>query len=149
MALRYLAVAGSIIALGLLSGCGASYSGVQAEAPGPVSSLAQKAPGSGQFTLYKASGFDASGQPDKIERVWTVSLDEGQPMGFKWLSNPAHDFDPSGGAELQAFAGRQALDLGAFRRRDVKYVWAGSQADISGYFQSQAHASGMRAATMQ
>jgi len=149
MRFRWLQVPALLICTLWLAGCGGSYSGVQATAPGPVDQLVQRSPGNGQFTLYKASGFNDLGQPRKIERLWTVSLSEGQNLGFKWGNDPARAYTPNAGAQLEAFAGRETRDLGAFRDRDVKYLWAGAQADLGGYFQSVANRNMLKTATMQ
>ena len=126
-----------LIGLMGLSGCGGSYSGVQAVAPSERDHLVGITPSSGDFTLYRAVGY-AEQHDSHVEPVWTVPVTGGQKIGFRWIADPNHKWDPYGGFHLIAFAGDQARDLGAYTTRDVQYVWAGSHGDVAGYFQSKA-----------
>jgi len=149
MKVRSLGILWMVVGIALLSGCGGSYSGVQAVVPGPVQDLAHTTPGSGEYTLYRASGFNEVGRPSKIERLWTISLSEGQRIGFKWVHDADREYQPYVGADLQAFAGPEMRDLGPYHSRDVQYLWAGSQADLGGYYQSVATQNLMKKVTMQ
>lgn len=149
MKVRSLGLGLLLVGVGLLSGCGGSYSGVQAVVPGPAKNLARSAPDNGEYTLYRASGFDEIGRPSKIERLWTISLNEGQRLGFQWVNDPAREYMPFGGAELHAFAGQEIRDLGPYRSRDVQYLWAGAQANLGGYYQSMSTEKVMKKVTMQ
>lgn len=138
-----------LVSVVLVGGCGGSYSGVQAVVPGPAKNLARSAPDNGEYTLYRASGFDEIGRPSKIEKLWTISLNEGQRLGFQWVNDPAREYVPFGGADLRAFAGQETRDLGLYRSRDVQYLWAGSQANLGGYYQTESAGKMMKKATMQ
>lgn len=146
---RFLAAAAMALVLGWMGGCGGSYSGVQAVAPGPVDNLTARAAGQGDYSLYEATGFDQPGQPLTTQKIWTVSLSDGQPLGFRWVSRPAYQYAPEGGAHLEAFAGGQTHDLGVFRSRSVRYVWAGTNADVQGFFRDQATGKMMKTMMMQ
>lgn len=125
----------------LLAGCGGS---VQAVAPSHQSHLNATAPESGRYVLYRATGLDQNADPT-LERIWSVSLMNGQRLGFKWVVNKQHEWDAEGGFHLVAYAGNDSRDLGPFVDRDVKYAWAGQGDDVMGYFHSRsvAHDIGM------
>jgi hypothetical protein len=125
-----------LLGVALLSGCGGSYSGVQAIAPAGQEHLVGSAPDSGQFTLYRATGYIENFNP-QIAPVWTVSASSGQKIGFRWVTDVAHQYAPSGAFHLVAFAGNETRDLGAIEQRDIKYVWAGSHGDVAGYFSNK------------
>ena len=149
MTVRCLGMMVLLVSVVLVGGCGGSYSGVQAVVPGPAKNLARSAPDNGEYTLYRASGFDEIGRPSKIEKLWTISLNEGQRLGFQWVNDPAREYVPFGGADLRAFAGQETRDLGLYRSRDVQYLWAGSQANLGGYYQTESAGKMMKKATMQ
>lgn len=131
-----LAIAGALMTFtALLAGCGGGT--VEAVAPARQSHLNGIAPESGRYTLYKATGIDRDSEPT-LERVWTVSLMNGQRIGFHWVVNKAHEWDPEGGYHLVAYAGDQSRDLGPFLERNVKYAWAGQGDDVMGYFHHRA-----------
>ena len=134
---RWWQVPALAMGVSLLAGCGGSYSGVQAEAPAPQSRVSGVTPDSGDFTLYRATGFEESHDPT-VQPVWTVSLSQGQRVGFRWVSPRDQEWAPRGALHLMAYAGGQTRDLGSFTNRDVKYVWAGSRTDVRAYFQGQA-----------
>jgi hypothetical protein len=129
----------SIIALltltTLLAGCGSGN--VQAVAPAHQERLIGTAPESGQYSLYRATGLDQNAEPT-LEKIWSVSASRGQRLGFQWVVDKAHQWDPQGGFHLIAFAGRESRDLGGFIERDVKYAWAGNSDDVMGYFHGKA-----------
>lgn len=137
-------VAGMILICG---GCGGSYSGVQAVVPAPQDEMVGTAQGSGEYTLYRAIGFDES-YDEHVEPIWTVSLSAGQKVGFRWETQ-GHRWDPVGPLHLIAFAGGESRDLGAFERRDMNYVWAGSHGDVAGYFRARGMHDVLAAATLQ
>jgi hypothetical protein len=121
-----------LIGVALLSGC-ASSNGVHAVAPAGQDNIVGTAPASGEYTLYRATGY-MQDYNKQIEPVWTVSASAGQKIGFRWFTDPAHRYDPHGGFHLVAFAGNESRDLGAIKERDIRYLWAGSQGDVTGYF---------------
>ncbi len=125
--------------VGLLAsagGCGGSYSGVQAVAPAGQEQIAGVAPSSGEYTLYRATGF-AENYDTHVEPVWTLSVSQGQKLGFRWVTDETHRNDPNGAFHLVAYAGGEMRDMGAFQKRDVKFVWAGSKSDVNGYFHNK------------
>ena len=121
----------------LLVGCGGSFSGVQAVAPAGNSKLSGRAPDNGEFTLYRATGFNEMNAPDHVAKVWTVSVREGDRIGFRWVNDKATQWDPNAGLHLIAYAGGQQRDLGPVRNRDMKYLWAGSQANLGSYWSAE------------
>jgi len=125
------------LTVGLLAGCGGSYSGVQAAAPGPQAHVVGVAPDSGEFTLYQATGYMENHDPH-VEAVWTVNMSQGQRLGFHWVTDKVHEWDSRGAVHLVAFAGGQERDLGPLVDRDVKFAWGGAHADIAGYFSGHA-----------
>lgn len=133
MKLRSMRTSAVLLALGLLAGCGGSYSGVQAVAPAEQPKLVGTTPDSGSYTLYKASGYIENQDPN-VRPVWTVSLPAGQRIGFRWEADSQDRYNPNGSLHLIAFAGGQTRDLGVFRSRDLQYAWAGSRGDVAGYF---------------
>lgn len=123
-------------AAALVGGCGGSYSGVQAIAPASQDQTAGVAPSTGEYTLYRATGFSEN-YDTHVEPVWTLSVSQGQKLGFSWVTDETHRWDPEGAYHLVAYAGGQSRDLGAFKKRDVKFVWAGAKADVNGYFKNK------------
>lgn len=147
MNVRRVRWAAGVILLAMVAGCAETKS-VQAVAPAHQEDLTGPAPASGAYSLYRAVGFDQDQEP-VIERIWTVNVSRGQKMGFHWVTDRQHQWDPQGAFHLQAFADGNTRDLGAFVDRDVKYVWAASNADIAGYFHSAAGQRNARMMTMQ
>jgi len=148
MNLRRFSLAGLGIAVGLLAGCGGSNSGVQVVAPGPQHELHSRVPDDGQYSVYRAYGFDSQNHPTRVEKVWTTSGSRDQPMGFRW-QKPTDQWDPHAGMRLQAYIGSQTRDLGPLSHRDEQYVWAGANADINGYWQSVNNEDFAKKITMQ
>ena len=136
------------LALSLLAGCGGSNSGVSVVAPGSKHELTGRAPDDGQFTLYRAYGFNSANHPTHVEKVWTASASRDQLMGFRW-QKPENQWDPHAGMHLVAYIGSEARDLGPLTHRDEKYLWAGANADIGGYWQSVNNEDAARKLTMQ
>lgn len=149
MKLRFGSLSAGILAAALVCGCGGSMSGVQAVAPGPQSQLMQSASGEGEYSLYRASGFDEAGKPTRIERMWTVSVSQGQPLGFRWAADKAHQWDPDSGMHLVAVGGSQSRDLGVVNNRTTRYAWAGANGNVGMYFEGQAQQNLMAKVTMQ
>ena len=116
----------------LISGCGGSSGGVHAIAPGTPDQLVGVAPANGEYTLYRAVNY-AEGYDSHVEPVWSVQVQQGQKMGFRWAGDGLHT-DGHGAFHLIAFAGGEARDLGPFKVRDMSYAWAGTSGDVSGYF---------------
>lgn len=148
MNFRRLSLAGLGFALSLLAGCGGSNSGVQVVAPGGKHELNSRVPDDGQFTVYRAYGFDSANHPTHVEKVWTASGSRNQPMGFRW-QKPQNQWDPHTGMHLVAYIGSQARDLGPFTYHDEKYLWAGANADIGGYWQAVNNEDAARKITLQ
>ncbi len=120
------------LGIALLAGCGGGPSGVHAVAPAPSDQLVSVAPSSGLYTLYRATGYIDSGDPH-VEPIWSVRVAQGQKLGFRWVSQNDQKWDGHGALHLVAFAGGEARDMGAFENRDMKYLWAGSNGDVTGY----------------
>ena len=120
----------------LLAGCGGS---VVAVAPSHESQLTATARESGRYVLYRATGLDQNDEPT-LERIWAVSLMNGQRLGFKWVVSKQHEWDPEGGFHLVAYAGNESRDLGPFIDRDVKYAWGAQGDDVMGYFHGRSAA---------
>ncbi|HSZ56997.1 MAG TPA: hypothetical protein VK797_15125 [Tepidisphaeraceae bacterium] len=133
---RHLRFPTLLLGILVLGGCGGTYSGVQAIAPAGQEQLVGTAPDSGQFTLYRATGY-IQGHNEEIAPVWTVSASAGQKLGFRWHTVEGHNYDINGGFHLVAFAGNESRDLGPIQQRDIKYVWAGSHGDVAGYFSNK------------
>lgn len=147
--LRQLRFPALLLGILALTGCGGSYSGVQAIAPAGQEHLEGSAPSSGEFTLYRATGYiDGESQNQHIEPVWTVSASAGQKMGFRWHTAEGHNYDIDGGFHLIAFVGNESRDLGAIKQRDIKYLWAGSHGDVAGYFTNKFAADTIAVLTM-
>jgi hypothetical protein len=140
----------SVLALStvLVAGCGGSLSGVQAQAPAIQQDLAGTVQSSGEYTLYRGTGY-IEGFDQHVEPLWTISLQQGQKVGFRWVVDEAHKYDPEGAFHLVAFAGGEVRDLGSFRKRDMKYAWAGSHADAAGFFGSAGPRYAMEAAGIE
>lgn len=134
MKLRRIAPAAALMTLTalLLTGCGGTGN-VQAAAPAPQDQLNGVAPQSGSYSLYRASNTDQGNEPT-LERIWTVSVNRGDRLGFQWRSDTAQRWVPEKGFHLIAYAGGQSRDLGAFVNRNTKYAWAASNDDVMGYF---------------
>lgn len=115
----------------LLAGC--ATRDIQAIAPAHEDDLIGVAPESRAYSLYRAVGFDQASQPT-IEKIWTTQVERGQKLGFHWVVDHKEEWNPTGGFRLQAFAESDTRDLGPYIDRDVKYVWAASNADVAGYF---------------
>jgi hypothetical protein len=136
-----------------LAGCGGSYSGVQAIAPSVQDEMVGTAPSSGEFTLYRATGY-VDGNEQQIEPIWTVSASAGQKLGFRWYTVPSERYSPEyggtggNGFHLVAYAGNESRDLGSFKQRDLKYVWAGSHGDVAGYFRNKLSSDTINVLTM-
>jgi hypothetical protein len=106
------------LCLAILSGCGGS-GGVHAIAPGTQDQLVGVAPSTGEYSLYRAVGFSEN-HDTHVEPVWSVHVDQGQKVGFRWVSDETHKYDAHGGFHLIAFAGGEARDMGPFVTRDMK-----------------------------
>ena len=132
MKLRYAPAAALMTLTALLAGCGGTGN-VQAVAPGPNDRLSSVAPQSGSYNLYRATGTDQDTEPT-LERIWTVSVSRGDPLGFHWQTDKAQQWVPEKGFHLIAYAGGQSRDMGPFTARGVKYVWAATTDDVMGYF---------------
>ena len=143
----YLQIAVATLGLALLGGCGGS-GGVHAVAPGTQDQLVGVAPSTGDYSLYRATGFSEN-HDTHVEPVWSVHVDQGQKIGFRWAADEAHKYDAQGGYHLIAFAGGEARDMGAFVTRDMKYVWAGSNGDVTGYFHGKGVSDTMKTLTLQ
>ena len=148
MSLRSLRIPTLALALGVMAGCGGSYSGVQAHAPAPQDDLIGQTPDSGSFTLYEATGYMEDYKPS-IRPVWTVGLAAGQRIGFHWETDKQDPYRPYGSFHLIAVAGGQSRDLGPFYKRDLQYVWAGANADVNGYFQAKGMQKAMNTLLLQ
>ena len=135
MSFRRFSLAGFGIALSILAGCGGSNTGVRVVAPGSKHELNNTVPDDGQYTLYRAYGFNSANHPTHVERVWTVAGNRNEPMGFRWLM-PDNRYEPNSAMRLQAYVGSRTRDLGPLAYRDEKYLWAGANADIGGYWQA-------------
>jgi hypothetical protein len=116
----------------LLTGCGGSFSGGQAAAPGAISHMSATVSSSGEYTLYRGSGY-IEGYDPHVEPIWTITLQQGQKIGFRWVVDEKHKYDENTAFHLVAFAGGEARDLGAFVKRDVKYAWGGSRSNVAMY----------------
>jgi len=124
---RYRALLGLIVLALVWAGCGGSYSGVMARAPGIDKELASTVRSPGEYSLFRGAGFMENHDPH-VEQIWTVKLDAGQKIGFRWVNDNAHTFEADRSLHLVAFAGNETRDLGTYKERDVKYVWAGAKA---------------------
>ena len=113
------------------------------------SDLTGSIPGGGQYSVYRASGFSEGTGGSSVEKVWTVSANGGERLGFRWAYPKNQRWDTAQPPHLIAFAGSQSRDLGPFRDRNVKYVWAGNNGDVVGYFNSENGKSTGRMLTMQ
>jgi hypothetical protein len=136
------------LAILAVSLCGCGSVPVQAVAPGPTDAQASTAPMGGQYVLYRATGLDHAPSPS-VERVWVVTASRGERMGFRWVADKSHLYDAFGAYHLEAFIGRQVRDLGTFNDHDSKYIWAGSDTDMNGYFRHAAEQKGFQAWTLQ
>jgi hypothetical protein len=130
---RYLSVLMLTLGALLAGGCGGSFSGVVAHAPAIQQELAGTVQSSGEYTLYRGTGYIENYDPH-TEPLWTITLEAGQKIGFRWVVDEAHQYDPSGAFHLVAFAGGEARDLGSFQKRDLRYAWAGSHSNAAGAF---------------
>ena len=120
--------------IGLAAGCGGSTAGVHAVVPGHSRQMTGQVPTGGQYTLYRA--ITHGSQTPRVEPVWRVSANSGERVGFRWATVPRKEYDPEG-LHLIAFAGGQTEDLGPYRNRNVEYLWAGSEGDVTSYFTSK------------
>jgi len=127
--------------------CGCGSVPVQAVVPGPTDAQMSTAPQGGQYVLYHATGFDHAPSPS-IERVWVVTASRGQRIGFRWVIDESHRYDAFGAYHLEAFIDGQVRDLGAFNDHDSKYIWAGSDTDMNGYFRHNAERRGLQIMTL-
>ena len=143
-----LSFAGVGLMLGLLAGCGGSSSGVQVVAPDSLDRLQSRVPDDGQYTLYRAYGFNEQNYPDRVERVWTVNASHDQPIGFRW-QRPENPWTPQAKMQLEAYVGSQTRNVGPIRYRDEKYLWAGSNANLNGYWQGRNNEEAARRITLQ
>jgi hypothetical protein len=134
--------------LGLLAGCGGSSSGVRVMAPAGQHALHATVPDDGQYAVYRAYGFNESNHPSHVEQVWLVSASRGQPMGFRW-KKPDNAWDPYAKLELEAYVGSQTRDVGSLRHHDEKYLWAGANANLNGYWQDMNNEEVAKRITMQ
>jgi len=121
------------LAIAILGGCGGGSTGVHAVAPGTNSQLVSVAPSSGLYTLYRATGYVDNNSDQHVEPLWSVRVAQGQKLGFRWVSQENKHWDGHGALHLVAFAGSEARDMGTFENRDMKYLWAGSNGDVTGY----------------
>lgn len=133
---RRISLASLLTALGFVAGCGGSSSGVQVVVPGDQVEMHSKAPDTGQFSVYRAWGFNGQTYPAHTQRLWTVSARDNEPMGFRW-ERPQNVWSPDASMHLIAYVGSQTRDLGTMTYRDEKVVWAGANADLGGYWQSR------------
>jgi hypothetical protein len=147
MKLRNLYLPVLTLTAGFLSGCGGA-SGVYSVAPAPRPELVSNAPQSGRYSVYRAVGFEHDQNP-VMQQVWTVSVDRGEQLGFRWEAPAADRYSPGRGLHLVAYAGHQTMDLGTFDRRDMKYAWASSEGDVVGYFQARSMNHTMQTMTLQ
>lgn len=136
------------MALGLVVGCGGSNSGVQVVAPAGQHALQNSVPDDGQYAVYRAYGFNERNFPRHVERVWLVSASRGQPMGFRW-KKPENPWDPHATLQLEAYIGSQTHDVGTLQHRDEKYLWAGANANLDGYWQAMNNEEVEKRMTMQ
>jgi hypothetical protein len=121
------------VAIALLAGCGGGPTGVHAVAPGTQDNMVSAAPSSGLYTLYRATGYVSQRADQHVEPVWSARVAQGQKLGFRWVAQGNQKYDGYGALHLVAFAGDEARDMGTFDNRDVKYLWAGSNGDVTGY----------------
>ena len=142
---RYLSA--SVLALSALLavGCDGSFSGVQAVVPAIQQEMSRTVKSSGEFTLFRGTGY-IEGYDQHVEPLWTITLQEGQKIGFRWVTDESHKFNEAGAFHLVAFAGGEARDLGAFQKRDIKYIWAGSHSNAAGFFSSMENGYALEAA---
>ena len=124
------------VAVAVLGGCGGAPSGVHAVAPGTTDQLVSVAPNSGLYTLYRATGY-VEQRDQHVEPVWSVRVAQGQKLGFRWVAQNDQKWDGHGALHLVAFAGGETRDMGTFENRDMKYLWAGSNGDVTGYLQGK------------
>jgi hypothetical protein len=134
-----------LLALG--SGC-AQTNSVPASAPGYAQNMVGAAPETGSYVLYRTVGLDQSDKPT-YEKVWSVSAQKGERLGFRWVTDEAHRWDKSGAFHLVAFADGDVRDLGPIIVRDTKYVWASADVDLNAYFHHEGGQKMMRTLTMQ
>jgi hypothetical protein len=146
MKLRDLRMPILAVLVALVGGCGGTA--VQAIAPGSTETQTGTVPQGGQYVLYRATGFDHDPAPT-VERLWVVTAPRGTKLGFKWATDKGHQWDAFGANHLEAFAGGQIRDLGTYTDRDSKYVWAGADTDMTGYFRHAASQRNLRIVTMQ
>lgn len=133
--LRYLSASVLALSAVLIAGCGGSFSGMVAQAPAVPEDLSGAVRSSGEYTLFRGTGF-IENYDAHVEPLWTITLQEGQKIGFRWVVDDAHKYDPSGAFHLVAFAGGEARDLGSFQNRDTRYAWGGSHSNAAAYFGS-------------
>jgi len=79
----------------LIAGCGGSFSGVQAEAPAIQEDMASTVQSFGRIPLFRGSGY-IENYDQHVEPLWTITLQSGQRIGFRWVTDEPHKYDPTG-----------------------------------------------------
>jgi hypothetical protein len=106
-------------------GCSDNNSGMYAAVPGGKATSYTTSDG-GRYTLYHATRLTDSGKPDPsaTQQVASFDLRAGESLGFNWVTDKAHEYDPDAHLILQAYAGSHRLNLGGLNSTHERYYWA-------------------------
>lgn len=105
-------------------GCSEGGSSIYAAAPDADFSTHYTVQGGGHFTLFRVTAWNPDGQPAATERVATYDLRPGERLGFNWVTDHGHMYDPDAQMSLEAYAGSHRANLGPIVSRSEKYYWA-------------------------
>jgi len=106
-------------------GCGeGGNSAIYAAAPDANFSTHYTVQGGGRFTLFRVTSWKKDGQPAATERVASYDLRPGEKLGFNWVNDRGHMYDPDAQMSLEAYAGSHRTNLGPIVSRSEKYYWA-------------------------
>ena len=107
-----------------IGGCSSGGSAILAGAPGAEAPAYSTVRDAGRITLYKVTEWNSQDQPIHSQEVASYKLQAGEKVGFDWVRDPAHQYDPNAHMNLVAYAGTHRVDLGGINSPKERYFWA-------------------------
>jgi hypothetical protein len=123
--IRYWTAAAVALASVALAGCSSSDAGMLAAAPTSKPGMSYTAHDSGRYTLYHATRLTDSDRPDPgaTQQVGSFDVRAGESLGFNWVTDKAHQYDPDAHINLVAYAGSHRINLGGINSPNELYFW--------------------------
>jgi hypothetical protein len=85
----------------------------------------------GHYILYHATKRIKNEAPDPKATTQVASFDlrTGDTVGFEWVTNKAHEYDPDAHIDLFAYAGSHRINLGGLKSQQEVYYWSNANGD--------------------